>query len=70
MLGLRVAPPFWAAYHEPSPPRIRHAIRTGVLSLVVLDAAIGAIYAGPTYSLIILATGVIAFALARVFAVT
>jgi 4-hydroxybenzoate polyprenyltransferase len=69
-LGVRVAPPFWAAYHEPSAPRIRRAIRTGVLSLVVLDAAIGGIYAGPTYSLIILATGVIAFSLARVFAVT
>jgi len=69
-LALRVAPPFWAVYHEPSPPRIRRAIRTGVLSLVVLDAVIGAIYAGPTYSAIILATGVIAFSLAKVFAVT
>lgn len=70
VLGLLVAPPFWAVYHEPSPPRIRRAIRTGVLSLVVLNAAIGAIYAGPTYALIVLATGAIAFSLARVFAVT
>jgi 4-hydroxybenzoate polyprenyltransferase len=69
-LGLRVVPPFWAAYREPDALRIRRAIRTGVLSLVVLDAAIGAIYAGPMYSLIILFTGVIAFSLARVFAVT
>ena len=69
-LAVRVIPPVWAAYRDPAGPRIRTAIRTGVLSLVLLDAAIGAVYAGPAYSLVILATGVIAFALARVFAVT
>jgi 4-hydroxybenzoate polyprenyltransferase len=70
VLGVRVVPPFWAAYRDPNASRIRQAIRTGVLSLVVLDATIGAVYAGPAYSLLILATGVLAFSLARVFAVT
>ena len=70
VLGWQVFPPFVAAYHSPDAGRIRHAIRTGVLSLVLLDAAIGATYRGPLYGLLILATGVVARALARVFAVT
>jgi 4-hydroxybenzoate polyprenyltransferase len=70
VLGSRVLPPFWAAYRQPDPMRIRRAIRAGVLSLVLLDAVIGAAYAGALYSLLILATGILAAALARVFAVT
>jgi 4-hydroxybenzoate polyprenyltransferase len=69
-LGWRVLPPFAAVYRSPDPGHIRAAIRTGVLSLVLLDAAIGATYRGPLYGLLILATGVVAGALARVFAVT
>jgi 4-hydroxybenzoate polyprenyltransferase len=69
-LGWRVLPPFAAAYRTPDAVHIRAAIRTGVLSLVILDAAIGATYRGPLYGLLILATGVVAVALARVFAVT
>jgi 4-hydroxybenzoate polyprenyltransferase len=69
-LGWRVLPPFAAAYRSPDAGHIRAAIRTGVLSLVILDAAIGATYRGPLYGLLILATGVVAWALARVFAVT
>ena len=70
VLGWQVLPPFAAAYQRPDAGRIRHAIRTGVLSLVVLDAAIGATYRGPWYGLLILASGAIARLLARVFAVT
>ena len=70
VLGWQVLPPFAAAYQSPDAGRIRHAIRTGVLSLVVLDAAIGATYRGPWYGLLILASGTIAWLLARVFAVT
>ena len=69
-LGWRVLPPFAAAWREPGAPQIRQAIRTGVLSLVILDAVIGATFAGPLYGVLILATGVVAGALARVFAVT
>jgi 4-hydroxybenzoate polyprenyltransferase len=70
VLAWRVLPPFWAAYRQPDAGRIRHAIRAGVLSLVLLDAVIGAAYAGAIYSMLILATGIAAAALARVFAVT
>ncbi len=70
VLGWRVLPAFWGAYRTPGPGPIRHAIRTGVLSLVLLDAVIGASYGGALYSLVILATGVVATSLARLFAVT
>jgi 4-hydroxybenzoate polyprenyltransferase len=70
VLGWRVLPPFWAARLSPDPTTIRRAIRTGVLSLALLDAAIGAIYGGGSYALVILATAVAAGALARFFSVT
>lgn len=66
----RVLPPFWAARKTPQPDVIRAAVRRGVLSLVLLDATIGAAYAGPLYALVILATGLVAGSLARRFAVT
>lgn len=70
VLAWRVLPAFWGAYRTPSPGPIRHAIRTGVLSLVLLDAVIGATYGGALYSVAILATGAMAAGLARLFAVT
>jgi 4-hydroxybenzoate polyprenyltransferase len=70
VLGWRVLPAFWGAYRVPGPGPIRHAIKTGVLSLVLLDAVIGATYGGALYSLAILATGLAAASLARLFAVT
>jgi 4-hydroxybenzoate polyprenyltransferase len=66
----RVLPPFLAALRKPESAVIRNAIRTGVLSLVLLDAVIGGLFAGALYSLLILATAVLAFGLARLFAVT
>jgi 4-hydroxybenzoate polyprenyltransferase len=69
-LGWRVLPAFWTAYRTPEPGPIRHAIRTGVLSLVLVDAAIGAAFGGALYSAVILATGLVAVSLARLFAVT
>jgi 4-hydroxybenzoate polyprenyltransferase len=70
LLAWRVLPAFWGAYQTPEPGSIRRAIRTAVLSLVLLDAVIGATYGGALYSLAIVATGLIAWSLARLFAVT
>jgi 4-hydroxybenzoate polyprenyltransferase len=70
VLAWRVLPAFWGAYRTSEPGPIRYAIRTGVLSLVLLDAVIGATYGGAVYSLTILATGLVASSLARLFAVT
>ena len=41
-----------------------------MLSLVLLDAVIGASFGGALYSVLILATGLLATSLARLFAVT
>jgi len=70
VLGWRVLPLFWKARTAPTPGVIRGAVRRGVLSLVILDAAIGASYAGPIWAAVILTTGLIAGWLARLFAVT
>lgn len=70
LLGWRVLPAYWAAYRTPEAPVIRRAIRTGVLSLVLLDAVLGAVYGGPLYALVIVATAVVAGWLARSFEVT
>jgi len=70
LLAARVMPPFWRAYGDSSPGTIRTAVKTGVLSLVIVDAVVGATYGGPLYGLLVLATAVLAGGLARVFAVT
>ena len=69
-LGWRVLPAFWRARQRPHAHMIRHAVKRGVLSLVILDAAIAASYAGPLCAAAILAIGLIAGWLARLFAVT
>jgi 4-hydroxybenzoate polyprenyltransferase len=70
ILAWRVLPPFWRAWKEPVPATIRAAVRAGVLSLVLLDAAIGASYSNALYCLIILGIAVLASLLARAFSVT
>jgi 4-hydroxybenzoate polyprenyltransferase len=69
-LGARVLPAFAQAARTAAPADIRRAVRTGVLSLVLLDAVIAAAYAGIINSLAVLATGLLAWWLARRFAVT
>jgi 4-hydroxybenzoate polyprenyltransferase len=70
LLGYRVLPPFWRAYNDPRPLVIRRAVKTGVLSLVLVDAAISAAYGGPLYGVAVLATALVAGSLARLFSVT
>ena len=69
-LAWRVVPPFAAARRTASPAAIRTAVKRGVLSLVLLDAALAAAFAGPLYAAAVLATGIAAGWLARRFAVT
>lgn len=69
-LGCRVLPPFWQVLKDPRPPVIRRAVKAGVLSLVLVDAAISAAYAGPLYGAAVLATALVAGSLARLFSVT
>src|SRR5262245_19212729 len=70
ILAARVMPAFLGAYRNPGPGPIRNAIKTGVLSLVLLDAAIAAAYAGALYSLMVFVAAIVAGRLARLFPVT
>ncbi len=70
LFAWRVVPAFWHAYLEPQPDRIRSAVKAGVLSLIVLDSAIAAGYAGPLYGAVVLALLFVAARMARLFAVT
>jgi 4-hydroxybenzoate polyprenyltransferase len=70
VLGWRVLPAFWRAVQDTTPGTIRLAVRTGVLSLVLVDAVIATTYADMIYGLAVLATGLVAVRLARLFAVT
>jgi 4-hydroxybenzoate polyprenyltransferase len=69
-LAWRVVPAFMAARRHPAPGTIRNAVKRGILSLVLVDAALAAAFAGPVYAAIVLATGLVAGWLARMFAVT
>ena len=70
VLAVRLLPAYARVWRQPAPQTIRTAVRAGVLSLVLLDAVLGAVYAGPLYSVAILGTGLAAGWLARRFAVT
>jgi 4-hydroxybenzoate polyprenyltransferase len=69
-LAWRVIPTFGRAARTLAPGDIRAAVRTGVLSLVLLNAVVAASYAGIMESLTVLAIGLLAWGLARLFAVT
>jgi UbiA prenyltransferase family protein len=69
-LTWRVLPAFVNARRTPDARRIRYAVRTGVLSLVLVNAVIGTAYAGPVYGAMILSIALVAGWLARLFSVT
>ena len=70
LFAWRVLPPFVAAAQRPLPALIGTAVRAGVLSLIVLDAALAAAFAGPLYGAVVLALWPVSLRLARLFAVT
>jgi hypothetical protein len=69
-LAARVLPPFTAIVGQPAPALIGRAVRTGVLSLVLVETVIAGSYAGIMAIPAVLAAGLIAWMLARLFAVT
>ena len=70
LLAWRVLPPFVAAARNPRPAAVGDAVRAGVLSLILLDAALAAGFAGPVHGLVVLALWPVSMRLARLFAVT
>jgi 4-hydroxybenzoate polyprenyltransferase len=69
-LGYRVLPALARAHRNPVAANVRAAVKTGVLSLIILDSAIAAGYAGPWYGFAVLALLGLAAGFARIFAVT
>ncbi len=70
LLLLRLGPPFWAAWRQPDAANVRAAVKRGVLSIIVLDAAITTIFAGPLWGLLVLMLALPAAQLGARFAVT
>lgn len=70
LFAVMVLPPFVRAALEPSAETVRGAVRMGVLSLVVMNAALAAGFAGWAVGLIVLALLPLSLGLARLFAVT
>lgn len=70
LLALLVFTPFVRAAIEPSPERLRSAVRIGVLSLVVMDAALAAGFGGWPVGLLVLVLLPVSYFLGRAFAVT
>lgn len=69
-LLLRISGPFGRAFRSLTPEALRHAIKTGVLSLILLNASLAAVFAGPWYGVGVLLLYVPAMLLAKLFAVT
>ena len=70
LLGYRVLPAMVRAYRNPVAGNVRAAVKTGVLSLIILDSAIAAGYGGPWFGAAVLALLGFAAGLARIFSVT
>ncbi len=65
-----VVPAFWRAALDPQARTIRRAVKTGVLSLILLDACFSAGYAGFAYASLVLLLAWLGRGLADRFAVT
>lgn len=70
LLAWRIVPAFWRAAQQPEPELIRTAVKAGIVSLAILDAAIASGFAGGAYGLLMLALLPLSLGLARLFAVT
>lgn len=70
LLVWRLAPPLWQAAVTREPHRIRRAVVTGVLSLIILDAVITAGCGRPLTALVLLALSLVSGWVARRFAVS
>jgi 4-hydroxybenzoate polyprenyltransferase len=70
LFALRVLLPFVKAAITPTAENIFAAVRSGVISLIILDAAIAAGFAGFLYGILVLVLLGFSMSLARIFAVT
>lgn len=70
LFGVMVIPPFIKAAKQPVPRLIKKAVKRGVLSLIILNSALAAGFAGFTIGVIILLLLPVSVLFAKLFAVT
>ena len=69
-LSLRVGPPLWRAWQQPTAVAIRTGEHAGVVSLIALDACLAAAFGGIVEGGAVLSLSVLSAELSRFFAVT
>jgi 4-hydroxybenzoate polyprenyltransferase len=70
LLASRVLPPFVRAGRDPQPANVRQAVKAGVLSVIVVDAALAGGFGGLLVGFAVLLLWPLSLGLGRVFAVT
>jgi 4-hydroxybenzoate polyprenyltransferase len=70
LFGAVVIPAFTAAAFDPSPTSIKKAVKRGVISLIIMNSALAAGFAGFIPGLIVLALLPISYWFSKLFAVT
>ncbi len=70
LLLARVGPPLWRAFRLPAAAPIRAAVHAGIISLIVLDAALAASFGGIVPGAAVLSLTVFTAELAKLFPVT
>lgn len=70
LFGAMVIPAFAAAAKDPAPGTIKKAVKRGVISLIILNSALAAGFAGIVAGLIVLSLLPISYWFAKLFAVT
>ena len=70
LLLVRVGPPLWRAYRTPEAGPVRSAVHAGIVSLILLDAALAASFGGLILGAAILSLSVFTAELAKLFPVT
>lgn len=70
LFAVLVYPRFVGAALDPSPGRVRKAVKAGVLSLIAMDATLAAGFGGWTAGLVVLALLPLSAGIAKLFAVT
>jgi 4-hydroxybenzoate polyprenyltransferase len=70
VLLFRIFGPFRRAFQSLTATAIRGAVKTGILSLILVNASLAAVFAGPWYGVGVLMLYLPAILLAKIFAVT
>ena len=70
VLLFRIFAPFRRAFHSLTAAAIRGAVKMGILSLILVNACLAAVFAGPWYAVGVLMLYLPAILLAKIFAVT